>query len=393
MMPLIRRMLLLLGVSSLLLVLVAVGLVVDGWVSFGKTPAHERQAAMEASPQWSEGVFVNPQPIRNDLAASLTAWTEMSPFAEPMTEVPVVPGDRTRFAKPPASGLRITWLGHSTVICEIDGITVLTDPVFGGRASPFTWAGPSAWYEPPIPLSELPELDVVLLSHDHYDHLQIETIQALAKTDTLFVAPLGVGEHLEYWGVRADRIRNVDWWDRVTVGGVEIVATPSRHASGRQLLDQNRTLWAGYALLGPDHRVFFSGDTGLFPGLEEIGERLGPFDVAMLEVGAYHRAWPDWHLGPENALRAHEMVRGRLFLPIHWGLWNLAMHGWTEPVERVLVEAKRRGVTTYIPRPGESLEPAALPEWVQWWPDLPWAGVDEHPIQATGVPAERTFMR
>jgi L-ascorbate metabolism protein UlaG (beta-lactamase superfamily) len=317
----------------------------------------------------------------------------MSPFAEPMTEVPVVPGDRTRFAKPPASGLRITWLGHSTVICEIDGITVLTDPVFGGRASPFTWAGPSAWYEPPIPLSELPELDVVLLSHDHYDHLQIETIQALAKTDTLFVAPLGVGEHLEYWGVRADRIRNVDWWDRVTVGGVEIVATPSRHASGRQLLDQNRTLWAGYALLGPDHRVFFSGDTGLFPGLEEIGERLGPFDVAMLEVGAYHRAWPDWHLGPENALRAHEMVRGRLFLPIHWGLWNLAMHGWTEPVERVLVEAKRRGVTTYIPRPGESLEPAALPEWVQWWPDLPWAGVDEHPIQATGVPAERTFMR
>jgi L-ascorbate metabolism protein UlaG (beta-lactamase superfamily) len=139
--------------------------------------------------------------------------------------------------------------------------------------------------------------------------------------------------------------------------------------------------------------VFFSGDTGLFPGLEEIGERLGPFDVAMLEVGAYHRAWPDWHLGPENALRAHEMVRGRLFLPIHWGLWNLAMHGWTEPVERVLVEAKRRGVTTYIPRPGESLEPAALPEWVQWWPDLPWAGVDEHPIQATRVPAERPFMR
>ncbi len=387
---LITRRRLLRGAALLFLLggLAVAGLIADGWRAFGQGPAGDRLARMQASPQWEDGVFVNPQSMWNDIWGSLLGFAQVSPVAEPSAPLPVISGDRSRFAQPPASGLRVTWLGHSTQVIEIDGVTIITDPIFGGRASPYTWAGPATWYEPPIPLSELPELDAVLISHDHYDHLQVETIQAMSGWDTTFIVPLGVGAHLEYWGVPPTRITEVDWWDRVQVGGIEVVATPARHASGRQMLDQNRTLWAGYALLGEQHRVFFSGDTGLFPGLEEIGKKLGPFDVTMLEVGAYNRAWPDWHLGPEQAVRAHQMVRGKLMLPVHWGLWNLAMHGWTEPVERVLVEADRRGVSAFVPRPGQSLEPERLPPNDRWWPELPWEGVDVHPIVATKVPSE-----
>ena len=380
-----RRLRLVTATGFSLFALTASALIFDGGGACGHRPVAERLARMQASPQWSDGGFVNPQPMWNDIQGSLTGWRRMSPHAEPDGPLPVVTGDRRRFAAPPSSGLRVTWLGHSTQIIEIDGVTVLTDPIFGGRAAPFTWAGPAPWYPPPIPLSELPPLDAVLISHDHYDHLQVETIQAMAGMDTTFIAPLGVGAHLAYWGVPEGRIVEVDWWEEVTVGGLTITATPSRHASGRHLLDQTRTLWVGYALISARHRVFFSGDTGLFPDLAVIGERLGPFDLTMFEVGAYDRNWPDWHLGPEQAVRAHQMVRGDLLMPIHWGMWNLALHGWTEPAERVLVEVERLGVRATIPRPGESFEPARPPPLARWWPDVPWQTVEEHPIVARGM--------
>ncbi len=368
--------------------LVAGALLADAWVALGKAPSGLRRARMEASPQWRDGRFENAAPMWNDAWGMVTGWGGMSPYAEAEAPIPVVAGDRSRFAEPPASGLRLTWLGHSTLLVEIDGVTVLTDPIFGGRASPFTWAGPATWYDPPIPLQELPPLDAVLISHDHYDHLQVETIQAMSTWDTTFVVPLGVGAHLESWGVPAARIVELDWWDRAPLGGVELVMTPSRHASGRQVLDQMRTLWAGFAILGPEHRVYFSGDTGLFDELADIGDRLGPFDVTMFEVGAYARYWPDWHLGPENAVRAHELGRGDVLLPLHRGRWNHALHGWTEPAERVLVEVERRGARAWLPRPGESFEPAALPDQERWWPDLPWDPVEVHPIEPTGLRPE-----
>ena len=371
--------------SALALAAVSTGLVADAWVAFGHQPEGARLAHMAASPQHADGIFVNPQPMWMDWLGSVTAPFRSSGHATPDAPVPTLPGDRTRFAAPPATGLRVTWLGHSTQLIEIDGVTVLTDPIFGGRSSPFTWLGPAAWYDPPIPLAELPPIDAVLLSHDHYDHLQRETIEAMAGWDTTFVVPLGVGAHLVYWGVPEGRVVELDWWDRVEVGDLEIVATPARHASGRHLLDQNRTLWASYALIGDAHRVWFSGDTGLFPALDDIGARLGPFDLTLIESGAYDAAWPDWHLGPEQAVRAHQMVRGDVLIPVHWGLWALAGHGWTEPVERVLVEAARRGVTTFVPRPGQSFEPEALPPLDRWWPDVPWSPADETPIVSTLV--------
>jgi L-ascorbate metabolism protein UlaG (beta-lactamase superfamily) len=359
---------------------------VDGWRAFGHRAVGPRRARVAQSPQWRDGRFHNPQPLENSAWRALTGAFQASPVKRPPAPVPVVRAGGGRFATAPASGLRVTWLGHSTLLIEIDGRRVLTDPVWSDRASPFGWAGPLRWYAPPVALDELPPLDAVLISHDHYDHLDQHTVAALAARGTTFVVPLGVGAHLAYWGVPEARIVELDWWDRAEVGGgLAIVCTPARHASGRMIVDNDAKLWAGYALVGPRHRVYFSGDTGLFPAMREVGARLGPFDLTMIEAGQYDPAWPDWHIGPEQAVRAHQTVRGRLMLPIHWGLFTLAYHGWTEPAERVLAAASAAGARVVIPRPGQSIEPASPPPFERWWPQLPWRTARETPVVSTKV--------
>lgn len=326
---------------------------------------------------------MNPQPMRNSFWGAAWGSLHMSPDVSPKQPVPVDHQARRELDTPPATGLRVTWLGHSTVLVEIDGHRVLLDPVWGDRVSPFEWAGPRRWFAPPIALADLPPIDAVLISHDHYDHLDRQTISAMRNWNTTFIVPLGVGAHLSYWGVPEARIVEVDWWRRVKVAGLEIVSTPARHASGRMLVDDDATLWTGYALLGASHRVYYSGDTGLFPAIREIGTRLGPFDLTIIEVGQYGRAWPDWHLGPEQAVHAHQLVGGRAMLPVHWGAFALAFHAWTEPIERALAAGTVAGVTVLAPKPGQSIEPAAHPPLERWWPDLPWKTGVEDPIIST----------
>lgn len=380
------RRLLLLALSVKLALLAALALVIaDGWVAFGRAPAGDRLTRLQRSPNFRDGAFQNPLPLWNDWAGSITGAFDISPYASPTTPLPVERIESGRFDVPPPSGLRVTWLGHSTMLLEQDGARVLTDPLWSRRASPFSWAGPARWYDPPAKLTELPKIDVVLISHDHYDHLDQQTIAAIATWETTFVVPLGVGAHLAYWGVPEQRIVELDWWEATQVGGLTITATPARHASGRLgPLDQDRTLWAGYALHGPAHRVWYSGDTGFFPGLAQIGAKLGPFDLTMIEAGAYGAAWPDWHLGPEQALQAHQLVQGRAMLATHWGLFNLAYHGWTEPIERALVAAELHGARLLTPRPGQSVEPTQAGAQERWWPSLPWKSAAEAPIVATG---------
>jgi L-ascorbate metabolism protein UlaG (beta-lactamase superfamily) len=288
--------------------------------------------------------------------------------------------------RPPASGLRATWLGHSTVLIEIDGARVLTDPVWGQRASPSRLAGPKRFQPVPVALRALPPLDAVLISHDHYDHLCLHTVHELAKRDVPFVTSLGVGAHLEGWGVRPERIVELDWWESHVLPGRElrIGAAPSQHFSGRGMKDRNATSWSSLVIESPRHRVFFSGDTGLTSEYARIRERFGRFDLVMLEVGAYHPAWGDIHLGPDNAWKALDLLGDAPSLPVHWGTFSLAMHAWDEPAEALFARAARRRQPLLMPRLGEALEPARADEPRPWWRAVDRGGG----VEVEALPAE-----
>ena len=258
------------------------------------------------------------------------------------------------------------------MLIEIDGLRVLTDPVWGPRASPSRLAGPKRFQPVPVRLRELPPIDIVIVSHDHYDHLDYPTIKELAKIGVPFVTSLGVGAHLEAFGVAPERITELDWWQSHTLPGSEltITAAPSQHFSGRGLKDRNATLWSSLAIRTPRHSVFFSGDTGLTTEYATIRERLGRFDLVMLEVGAFHPSWGDIHLGPEHALEAHALLGGGAFLPVHWGTFSLALHDWDEPPETLLTLAPKQGVQLVMPRLGEPVEPSRVENVTPWWREV-----------------------
>lgn len=330
-----------------------------------------RLERVRASRQWRDGVFRNTAPVGPGLKSSplpllgefFFSGAERTPRAAlPLSD------PRPAWARAPQTGLRLTWLGHSTVLLELDGARVLTDPVFGERASPLSFAGPRRFHPVPVALSELPPLDLVVLSHDHYDHLCRDTMAALARMSVPIVTALGVGARLEALGIDARRITELDWHESTQVGPLRVTAAPSQHFSGRAVGDRNHTLWASWVLEGLRHKVYFSGDTGLTEEFRSIGERYGPFDLVMLEVGAWNEAWGDIHLGPKNALRAFDMLGGGALLPVHWGTFNLALHAWDEPVETLLAEAGGRRIVT--PGLGRVVELAHVEGTTPWWREL-----------------------
>lgn len=351
-------------------------------------------SAIRSSERTPRGRLTNALPTRQPpLPELMMEWLRKDAQTVPQAPVPTERRTAADFEAAPASGLRITWLGHATSLVEIDGRRFLLDPVWSDRTSPIPWTGPKRFFEPPLPLDELPRLDAVLISHDHYDHLDRPTVRRLASTDVRFVVPLGIGGRLAQWGVDRERITELDWWDTTAVGATTVTATPARHFSGRSPLmtDRDRTLWAGFAIVGPEHRVYYAGDTAMFDGFEAIGRVLGPFDATLMEIGAYHRLWADLHLGPEQAVQAFQAVRGGLLVPVHWATFDLALHSWVEPVERLLVEAGRTGVEVVVPKPGQSIEPASPPRLERWWPEVPWQTAEEHPVVSwTGAGAEAT---
>jgi L-ascorbate metabolism protein UlaG (beta-lactamase superfamily) len=264
-----------------------------------------------------------------------------------------------------AAELAATWLGHATVLLELEGHWVLTDPVWSDRVSPSRKIGPRRNHPTPMPLGDLPRLDAVLISHDHYDHLDTATIEwLLHHHEAPFVVPLGIGQHLSRWGVPDDRIIELDWDEAHRVGGLTFTCTEARHFSGRSL-GSNTTLWASWVLAGESRRVFFGGDTGYTPAFEEIGAHHGPFDLTILPIGAYDARWPDVHLNPDEAVRVHRDVGGRVLLPIHWATFDLAFHEWSDPVEWLLQEAEQD--TLALPAPGGRFDPAEELPTEPWW--------------------------
>jgi L-ascorbate metabolism protein UlaG (beta-lactamase superfamily) len=264
------------------------------------------------------------------------------------------------------------------VLIEIDGVRLLTDPVFGERASPVSFAGPRRFHKMPLTLAELGRIDAVVLSHDHYDHLCAPTVRALAAGAATgfsgrFVTALGVGAHLEKLGVMPEHITELDWGDGHTVTGavgatVDVVAVPAQHFSGRGALDRNATLWAGMCMLGPRHRVFFSGDTGATTEHADIGASFGPFDIALFEIGAFHPAWGDIHLGPDGAFDAFARINARALLPVHWSTFDLGLHPWQEPAEHLYTRTRREHAALLTPRLGEPLERDSLT--TPWWREV-----------------------
>jgi L-ascorbate metabolism protein UlaG (beta-lactamase superfamily) len=342
--------------------------------SFGSKAQGERLERMKDSPRWAGTGFRNIHPIAPGLRDShvprptLNAFLRGGPGRRPSGDLPIV-DPRPIWTRHSETGLRATWMGHSSVLLEIDGWKVLTDPVWGARASPSRLAGPKRFQPAPVALRALPKLDVVVISHDHYDHLDYPTIRALAKLEVPFVTSLGVGAHLEYWGIAPKRITELDWWQSHEVAGtgLTITAAPSQHFSGRGLKDRNATLWSSLVIQGSRHKVFFSGDTGLTSEYLQIRERLGPFDLVMLEVGAFHPSWGDIHLGPENALKAHALLGGGAFLPVHWGTFSLALHDWDQPAEVLFKQASRDHLPLVMPRLGQPIEPAQARVLDPWW--------------------------
>jgi L-ascorbate metabolism protein UlaG (beta-lactamase superfamily) len=284
--------------------------------------------------------------------------------------VPVYPLTAAELARRPASGLRLTWLGHSTVWADIDGCRVLFDPVWSHRCSPFPFVGPRRLHPPPLPLAELPRVDVVVISHDHYDHLDMPTIRTLVTASKAhFAVPLGTGAHLEHWGVPSRRIIELDWHETGRLAGVSVTAAPARHYCGRGLSRSRTTLWASWVIAGTRHTIFHAGDTGPTPELEAIGSAYGPFDATMMPIGAYDELWPDVHLTPEQAVRGHQALRGKVLLPIHWATFPLAPHPWAEPIERTLSAAQEgaHGTVVATVRPGQPYEPHCPPPMSRWW--------------------------
>ena len=359
----------------------------------GKRPNQQRVDRIKASPRFNGRVFTNTFPVSQGLKADVKRPTMRDFLCGDEHRIPSGPlplvNPIDRWKRPPETGLRVTWLGHSTLLIEIDGVRLLTDPVWGQRASPLPFAGPKRFHPPPAPLTALPSIDAVIISHDHYDHLDRSTIRALANSRVPFIASLGVGAHLEKWDVPAERITELDWWETTTVKGVTITASPAQHFSGRGIKDRNTTLWSSFHLRGPKHSFFYGADTGLTREYVDIARRFGPFDMVALEIGAYHPSWGDIHLGPDNALAAYAMLGSGVFLPIHWGTFNLAVHPWDEPIETVLRRAPLLGVPLVTPRLGDPIEPARAEAPDAWWRSVSTKRVDDEvPDADAQVPLE-----
>jgi L-ascorbate metabolism protein UlaG (beta-lactamase superfamily) len=332
--------------------------------------ASQRQlrAVVTGSPQFADGKFRNtldtpqlkPANARDGL---LRQWHEERHNGHPGGPVPLA-----RPELPAEAGeLAVTWFGHASALLEVDGRRVLVDPVWGERVSPSPTLGPTRLHPAPVALEDLPPVDAVVISHDHYDHLDLPTVDALVRgSSAVFVVPLGIGAHLRTWDVPEDRIVELDWDSSTTVGELTFTCTEARHFSGR-FFARDTTLWASWVIAGPRHKVFFGGDTGYTPAFAGIGARFGPFDLTLLPVGAYNEAWKFIHMNPEEAVQAHGDLGGRVLLPIHWATFNLAFHRWAEPVQRVRAAAERSGAQLVVPLPGQRIDVLDPPELSDWW--------------------------
>ncbi|MFH1851878.1 MAG: MBL fold metallo-hydrolase [Candidatus Neomarinimicrobiota bacterium] len=316
---------------------------------------------VENATNYSGRKFFNQLPsdelsFKNFMRMTAKYFRVKNPDKRPARPLPVIPIN-DQFNRVPSNDLRFAWLGHSSLILEIAGKRLLIDPMLSERSSMVQWAGPRRFHPAPLKAEELPVVDAVLISHDHFDHLDQATIKSIAGRDLLFIVPIGISSRLRDWGVAENKIIEMNWWDEYDLDGLRIVATPARHFSGRGLPDRDLTLWTSWSIIGEKRRVFFSGDTGPTPDMQTIGEKFGPFDLTFIEIGAYDETWASIHAGPVVAAQIHRQLNGAQMVPIHWATFDLALHSWYSPAEELVREAATGNIHLLTPRPGELVIP------------------------------------
>lgn len=336
---------------------------------FGRLPSGARLSRIEQSPNYKDGQFhfTEPTPMQADGINMLTVIRKFlftpRPDATPLVKMPMAVPE---WSAAPVDDIAITWFGHSSYLLQWNGLNILVDPVFSERTSPVQFAGTKAFAGTHFDAALLPEIDILLISHDHYDHLDYLTIKKIsAKVKHIYTA-LGIGAHLEHWGIKAESITELDWWEQAAIPGHgSITATPARHYTGRGFT-RNKALWASFVLDIGGKKVFAGGDSGYGQHFSEIGKRFGPFELAILECGQYNEMWPYIHMMPEETVRAAGDLQARILFPVHWGKFALAMHPWKEPADRMLRESETLKQAIITPLPGKRTA-LKQPDDQRWW--------------------------
>lgn len=338
---------------------------------FGKHPTGKRLEKLQRLANYKNGQVENLSPTPN-LPEGVSYWNIISKMIEgndkgaPNKAIPHLKSDFTK-----SEELKITWFGHSSYLLQVDGINIMVDPVFSQRTSPFQWLGTKQFIGTDfITPEELPDLDVIIISHDHYDHLDYNTILKLKAKTKHFITSLGVGEHLEYWGIDASNITELAWNESTTLlNGTSITATPARHFSGRGFT-RNKALWSSFVFKTKNNNIYIGGDSGYDTHFKKIGETYGPFDVAILECGQYNLMWPLIHMMPEQVVQANLDLKAKKLLPVHWAKFKLALHDWDEPIKKVVAAAEKNNVSILTPIPGQTFKLDDGSTSKKWWVEL-----------------------
>jgi L-ascorbate metabolism protein UlaG (beta-lactamase superfamily) len=322
----------------------------------------------EKSPNFKDGKFINAEPLNMGNFFKIT-WKYMFSKSEksvPTKPIPIENINQKNFFEPPSEAIKFYWLGHSSIILEMDKKRIIFDPVFSKRASPVQWAGPKRFHPTPLELTDLPKIDAVLISHDHYDHLDESFIKYAKDRDLEFIVPLAIGKYLKDWGVKEEKITELDWWGEFNLDGLKIISVPARHFSSRGLFDRDETQWCSFVVVGKSQKVYFSGDTGFTKYFNEISSKFAPFDLTFIKIGAYSKLWANVHLNPEEAVETHRILKGKVMVPIHWATFDLALHSWYEPIDR-LIKAAGNENKILIPRIGEGVSIGSEHKSNFWW--------------------------